>query len=93
MSASSTDKCLWSLVKIKWEDAFDSDNGWIHLPNYKPKTANFVTVGYLIPDLLDGYLSVTSTYDPDEAEEGECDTVGMVTHILAKMVTSIQVID
>jgi hypothetical protein len=93
MSASSTDKCPWSLVKIRWDDAFDSENGWIDLHSYKPEAARFVTVGYLIPDLLDGYLSVTATYDPDEAIEGECVTVGMVTHILARMVTSVQVIE
>jgi hypothetical protein len=90
MSASSTDKCPWTLVKVHWDDAHDSENGWIHLSDYKPETARFVTVGYLIPDLLEGYLSLTSTYDPDEAPD--CETVGMVTHILARMVTSMQVI-
>jgi hypothetical protein len=89
MSSGSTEK--FTLVRVFWEDAFDSDNGWIYLSDYKPSTARFETVGYLIPDLLEGYVSITSTVDPDEAPD--YDTVGMVTHILARMVTGMQVLD
>jgi hypothetical protein len=90
MSSGSTSP-KFTLVKVFWEDAFDSENGWIHLSDYKPETARFETVGYLIPDLLDGYVSVTSTIDPDEAPDYE--TVGMVVHILVSMVTGMQVLD
>jgi hypothetical protein len=85
MSSGSTEKL--KLVRVHWEDAFDSENGWIDLSDYHPTTARFETVGFLLPDLLEGYVSVTSTYDPDEAPDFE--TVGMVTHILSRMVTSI----
>lgn len=89
MSSGSTDKP--KLVRVLWEDAFDSENGWVDLSTYHPKTARFETVGFLLPDLLEGYTSITSTFDPDEAPDFE--TVGMVTHILNKMVTSITFIE
>lgn len=87
MSVSSTE-CPWRLIQIDWEDAFDSPNGWIDLDEYEPKVARFRTVGYLVPDMLAGYHSVTSTWDPDELPDLK--TIGCVTHILDKMITRVQ---
>lgn len=79
--------CPWSLVAIHWTDAFDSTNGWVDVDHYEPKPAHVVSVGWLWPDKLDGYVSITGSYMPDEAPEME--TVGMVTHIPKGMVNKI----
>jgi hypothetical protein len=79
--------CPWSLVAVHWIDAFDSENGWIHTKSYKAKPQHVVSVGWLWADLLEGYLSVTCSYCPDE--EPEMDTVGMVTHIPLGMVQKV----
>jgi len=76
--------CPWSLVAIHWIDAFDSSNGWIHTKDYAPKPQHVVSVGWLWPDILEGYLSVTCSWCPEE--EPELDSVGMVTHIPLGMV-------
>lgn len=87
MSAGSISPCPWALVAVHWIDAFDSENGWIHTKTYKAKPQHVVSVGWLWPELLDGYVSVTCSYCPDE--EPEMDTVGMVTHIPTGMVQKV----
>lgn len=56
------------LVVVRWRDAFDGPNGWFYPDEYKPEAAEPVTVGWLVPDYLDGYITVISTflYDDDD---------------------------
>jgi hypothetical protein len=87
MSAGSIEHCPWSLVAIHWIDAFDSSNGWINLTDYDPKQADIVSVGYLYPDCLEGYVTITGSYMADELPKME--NVGMLTHIPCAMVQKI----
>jgi len=82
--------CPWSLVAIHWVDAFDSDNGWIEMDNYKPEPCNVVSVGYLWPDCLSGYVTITGSFFPDELPNLK--TIGMVTHIPTTMVQRISIL-
>lgn len=77
-------KSEWSLVVIHWRDAFDGENGWTDLDKYAPEDTTVVTVGWLIPDMLDGYVTVVNSYFPDEVEDPK--TVGMPIHIPTGMV-------
>jgi hypothetical protein len=91
MSAGSIEPCPWSLVVIHWIDAFDSSNGWISLSDYHPQQADIVTVGYLYPDCLQGYVTLTGSYMADELPKME--NVGMLTHIPCSMVQKIVVLE
>jgi hypothetical protein len=91
MSAGSIEPCPWSLVVIHWIDAFDSSNGWISLSDYHPQQADIVTVGYLYPDCLEGYVTLTGSYMADELPKME--NVGMLTHIPCSMVQKIVVLE
>lgn len=82
--------CPWSLVAVHWTDAFDSANGWVDIETYHPKPAHVVSVGFLYPDALAGYVSITGSYMPDE--DPEMETVGMVTHIPEGMVNKVVVL-
>lgn len=77
-------KSEWSLVAIHWRDAFDGENGWTDLDKYEPKEATVVTVGWLVPDMLSGYVTVVNSYFPDEVDDPK--TVGMPVHIPVGMV-------
>lgn len=90
MIVESLSHCPWSLVAVHWIDAFDSSNGWIDAKEYKPKVQHVINVGWLWPDLLEGYVSVTCSYFP--GEEPEMETVGMVTHIPTNMVQKIVIL-
>jgi hypothetical protein len=79
--------CPWSLVAVHWTDAFDSKNGWVDISEYHPEAAHVVSVGFLYPDALKGYVSITTSYMPDEVPDLE--TVGMVTHIPEGMVNKV----
>lgn len=79
------------LVAVHWTDAFDSDNGWIDVKEYKPKPCYVVSVGFLWEDCLDGHISLTASWFPEDDDEGRASTVGMVTHIPQGMVN--QVVD
>ena len=77
-------KSEWALVVIHWRDAFDGENGWTDLDKYVPEDTTVVTVGWLIPDMLEGYITVVNSYFPDEVEDPK--TVGMPIHIPTGMV-------
>ena len=77
-------KSEWSLVVIHWRDAFDGENGWTDLDKYTPEDTTVVTVGWLIPELLSGYVTVVNSYFPDEVDDPK--TVGMPIHIPVGMV-------
>jgi hypothetical protein len=84
-------RCPWALVAVHWVDAYDSENGWIEIEKYKPTATTVVSVGYLWPDCLDGYISITGSWMPDEVEEMK--TVGMVTHIPVGMVKQLKILE
>ena len=79
--------CPWSLVAVHWTDAFDSENGWIDVEDYKPSPTTVVSVGFQWPDCLEGYVSITGSYMPDEPPD--LHTVGMVVHIPNGMVNKV----
>jgi len=83
--------CPWALVSVHWIDAFDSSNGWIELEDYKPQVCNVISVGFLYPDCLPGYITITASYFPDEVPNLK--TVGMITHIPVNMVVKITTIN
>ena len=83
--------CPWALIAVHWIDAFDSSNGWIELEDYKPEVCNVVTIGFLYPDCLPGYVTVTGSYFLDETPNLK--TVGMLTHIHSGMVQKIRVLE
>jgi len=76
--------CPWELVAIHWRDAFDGENGWTIMGHYQPVEQTVVTVGWLWPDCLDGYITLVNSYMPDEVDDMK--TVGMPTHIPVEMV-------
>ena len=77
-------KSEWSLIVVHWRDAFDGENGWTDLEKYTPEDTTVVTVGWLVPDMLEGYITVVNSYFPDEVEDPK--TVGMPIHIPTGMV-------
>ena len=85
-----TIKCNWDLVSIHWRDAFDGENGCSDTKEYKPKDATVVTVGWLWPDCLEGYVTLVTSYFPDEVPNLK--TVGMPTHIPNGMIIAQTVI-
>jgi hypothetical protein len=84
-------KCSWALVSVLWEDAFDGENGWTEIADYKPTKAMVVTVGYLWPNCIKGYLTLVNSYFPDEVEDMQ--TVGMPVHIPNGMVKQISLLE
>ena len=79
-------KCKWDLVSVHWTDAFDGENGWTDIKEYKPFPRTVVTVGWLWKDCLEGHVTLVTSYFPDEIENMK--TVGMPTHIPNGMVIS-----
>ena len=77
-------KCNWALVAVHWRDAFDGDNGWTDVETYKPTEATVVTVGWVWPDCLEGYVTLVNSYFPDEVPELK--TTGMPVHIPLDMI-------
>lgn len=84
-------KCPWALVAVHWIDAFDGENGWTEVEKYEPARTTVVTVGFLWPDCLQGYLTLVSSYMPDEVPDLKI-TSGPV-HIPLGMVLKIVLLD
>ena len=84
-------KSDWALVVIHWIDAFDGENGWTDIEKYEPTETTVVTVGWLWPECLEGYVTLVNSYFPDEVEDPK--TVGMPIHIPIGMIVAIKLID
>lgn len=79
--------CPWSLVAVHWLDAFDGENGWTDIDKYDPAPTTVLTVGFVWPDCLKGYLTLVSSYMPDEVPELK--TTSGPVHIPLGMVLNI----
>jgi hypothetical protein len=79
------------LVIIEWLDAFDGPTGWLYLEEYKPKSVKPITTGWILPDFLEGYTTVVSTYLQDFNEK--CILYSDPVHIPNGMVHSITYLD
>lgn len=80
-------------VMVQWIDAFDGPNGWIEdLEEYQPEACLPITIGYLWPQVLSGYITLVSTYHWDE-EEQEIVAVSCPTHIPVGMVKTIKIVN
>lgn len=66
---TETVTCPWALVAVHWLDAFDGENGWTEIEKYDPTATTVVTVGFVWPDCLKGYLTLVSSYMPDEVPD------------------------
>lgn len=84
-------KCPWSLVAVHWIDAFDGENGWTDVEKYDPTTTTVLTVGFLWPECLNGYVTLVSSYMPDEVPDLKL-TSGPV-HIPLGMVIKVYLLD
>lgn len=73
-------------VKVVWCDAFDGPSGWTLLTSYKPDSVRPTTVGFLVEDLMDGHLTVCSSFFC--GDEGEL-VISNPIHIPNGMVLSI----
>lgn len=78
------------LVKIVWKDAFAGPQEWTSLKDYNIKPVEPCTVGWLIPDVLEGYVTTADTIYVDEDGEYTYYNIG---HIPNGMVLSIEVIE
>lgn len=77
-------KSPWPLVAVLWKDAYDAENGWCDVEKYEPKPCHVVSVGFLWPDCLNGYITIVGSYMPDEVPDLKA--VGMPVHIPVEMV-------
>ena len=80
----------WSLVRVRWRDAYDAPNGWTEVSSYKPEDQIADTVGYLWANCQPEYLTLASTIFPQELPKPEC--VGNVTHIPIAMIQSVEIL-
>ena len=84
-------KSPWALVAVHWLDAFDGDNGWTDVEKYETEPTTVVTVGFLWPDCLKGYITLVSSYMPDEVPDLK--TTSGPVHIPLGMVLKVWLID
>ena len=76
----------WSVVRVEWRDAYDAPNGWTDVNEYKGEDQIASTVGYVWPNCLENYLTLSSTIFESELPKPEC--AGNVTHIPIAMIQS-----
>lgn len=88
MTITPTTTSEWDLVCVTWVDAFDGDTGWTEVEEYVAEECLCVSVGFIWPNVLDGYITLVSGFiiEPGEA----VGTVSNVAHIPASMVRRIQ---
>lgn len=78
----------WDLVSIIWVDAFDGDTGWTEVEEYEAEECLCVSVGFVWPEVLEGYITLVSGFIIDDEEPIR--TVSNVAHIPTSMVRQIK---
>lgn len=88
MTTAPSTTTEWDLVSVTWVDAFDGDTGWTEIEEYEAHECLCVSVGFIWPGVLEGYLTLVSGFiiDADEAIH----TVSNVAHIPLSMVRRVQ---
>lgn len=72
-----------------WKDAFAAPQGWLSLEDYKTGPAHPITIGWLLPGVLDGYIT---TADTVMLQDGDVSYYN-VGHIPLEMILSIEVLE
>lgn len=80
------------LVLIEWLDAFDGHPGWVDLEAYHPHMMKPVTVGWLVPDFMEGHITVMGSYLIDKNDNNSVH-YSTPSHIPEGMVQSITYLD
>lgn len=84
------------LAIVTWLDAFDGPTGWMDPKSYKPNPIRPISIGWVIPDFLDDYITLAGTFLVDtneENKESKAEYYSNPAHIPLKMVQSITYID
>lgn len=81
----------WALVVVLWRDAFDGENGWTDVEKYESSETTVVTVGFLWPNCLPGYVTLVNSLMPDEGNEPK--TTSGPVHIPVGMVLETKMLD
>lgn len=89
MKLSKHDKCQHKLVKVVWKDAFAAPQGWTSMDDYETEPAHPVTVGWLLEDVLEGYVTTADTF---LLQDGEVIYYN-VGHIPIEMILSMEFLE
>lgn len=89
MIPSTPTKGQHKLVKIVWKDAFAGPQGWLSLDDYETGPAHPTTIGWLLEDVLDGYITTADTF---LLQDGDI-TYYNVGHIPVEMILSMEVLE
>jgi len=88
MTTAPTTTSEWELVSVTWIDAFDGDTGWTEVAEYEAEACTCLSLGFVWPGALEGYLTLVSGFIIDAEED--INTVSNVAHIPLSMVKRIQ---
>jgi len=77
-------------VIVEWVDAFDGDGPWVYKDEYRIDPVNPTTIGWLLEDHHDDYITLVSTFCVFREKE---DMYGNIMHIPKGMVKSLTYVD
>lgn len=80
----------YKLAIIEWVDAFDGDETWVYKDEYNFNPVLPITVGWLLEDLQEGYVSLVSTFCQFKNKP---DMYSNMMHVPSGMVKSITYVD
>lgn len=80
------------LAIIEWLDAFDGPTGWVDPREYKPHFVRPVSIGWVIPNMLDKHITLAGTVLVDRNEDNQL-YYSNPAHIPSGMIQSVTYID
>lgn len=80
------------LAIVEWHDAFDGHPGWVDMEEYRPKPMEPLSVGWLIPDFMEGHITLMGSYMVDKNDHNSVH-YSTPSHIPLGMVQSITYLD
>jgi hypothetical protein len=77
-------------VMVVWDDAFDGPGGWVYPDKYRPFIVDPITIGWLLNNDDEKYLTLYSSYYYDEDGALICSNPMHIPRGMIKSITPIK---
>lgn len=77
-------------IAVVWDDAFDGPGGWVDPAKYEPFVVDPITIGWVLDENSEKYLTLYSSYYYDEDGTLICSNPMHIPRGMIKSITAVK---